>query len=94
MVKTYELGSVDLDKWLYQNGIKENDLEYVDVIEGCLVDNYLISCKNGLAMLKEHYLNSWTSDYILSFARYGDKEAVDKVWNAWDEFQEFYENQE
>ena len=55
----------DINKWLHQN-----QAEYTgDFFEGCLLDNFIVSCKNGIAALYEHYSNCWSSCYEVHFGR-------------------------
>lgn len=55
----------DLNRWLHQN-----EAEYTgDFFDGCLLDNFIVSCKNGIAALYEHYLNCWSSCYEVHFGR-------------------------
>lgn len=61
-MKKYDF-KMNLDKWL-----KQNDAEIIDVIEGCLIDSYLISTKRGTAAIMETYVNPWTSKHTLYFS--------------------------
>lgn len=55
----------DINKWLNQN-----QAEYTgDFFEGCLLDNFIVSCKNGIAALYEHYSNCGSSCYEVYFGR-------------------------
>ena len=81
----YEMGPTFFNKWIYQNGGKTDDIEWIDSMEGCLLDNHFISCKNGLALIKEHYLTCWSSNYILYFARFNDTKKIDQLYDIWDE---------
>lgn len=55
----------DINKWLHQN-----EAEYTgDFFDGCLLDNFVVSCKNGIAALYEHYSNCWSSCYEVHFGR-------------------------
>lgn len=68
----------DLAVWLHQN-----EAEYTgDFVDGCLLDNFVVSTKNGVAAVYEHYLNAWSSDYLVEFER-GDGA---NVWRRWYEF--------
>lgn len=73
MTKGY-LPSSGINKFLYQN-----KAEIVEGYDGCLLDNGLYQAKNGMFALYEHYLNTWSSDYLMIFAR--TKEEIDKLWN-------------
>lgn len=64
-ITTFYLDSEkDLQKWIYQN-----KGEYLEFCEGCLLDNFLLSCKNGTALVSEHYVNSNMSNYKIEFTR-------------------------
>lgn len=55
----------DLNRWLHQN-----EAEYTgDFFDGCLLDNFIVYCKNGIAALYEHYCNEWSSCYEVHFGR-------------------------
>ena len=73
MTKLY-LSSIDLEKFLYQN-----KAVIVDCVEGCLIDNILCETKRGLMTLTEHYLNCWTSDYLVTFGT--TEEEKDTLYN-------------
>lgn len=59
------------------------DIGYLDQVSGT-VDNFLIYCKKGLALLQEHYLNPWQSDYYVMFARYDDKDGTNIIWDIFE----------
>lgn len=76
----------DLDKWISQNnGIIEFEFP------GSLLDNYLISCKRGVAAVWETYRNSNASDFMILFAPYTEKEYADKIH---EEFMEKFDEYE
>lgn len=76
-----------LDTW-----IKQNNGEYIDCIEGCLLDNYVIACKRGTAFIYERYLNSNSSGYECYFV---PNNAPNDVLNEfWDEFEQLREQEE
>ncbi len=52
--------------------------------EGVLLDSFLIYCKNGIALLQDHFLNCWTSDYYVMFARYNDKDDINEIWDVYE----------
>ena len=73
---------MDLRKWIHQN-----NAEYTgDFYEGCLLDNFIVQCKNGVATLYEHYCNEWSSCYEVHYGK--TQEEIDMIYN------EFYERQE
>ena len=67
----------NFNTWLRQYGA-----EIVDAREGCLLDNYLIACKHGMAICMEQYVNEWSSRYYIRFER----GAGAAVYAAWDRF--------
>jgi hypothetical protein len=67
MTKFY-LNPRTLEKWQHQNGAYCDDM-----IEGNLLDNMLLDCKNGYAALYEHYVNCWTSNYLVIFGKTQDE---------------------
>lgn len=73
---------MDLEQWLHQN-----NAEYTgDFFDGCLLDNFIVYCKNGVAALYEHYLNEWSSCYEVHFGR--TPEEINAVYD------EFYKREE
>ena len=84
-ITTFRIGSTELEQW-----VCENKAEYTgDIIVGCLLDNFMLECEGGFAAVYEHYLNEWTSDYLIEFEA-GNAETV---WKRWDEFQTRCEDQ-
>lgn len=80
-MKTFLL-KMDLEQWLHQN-----NAEYTgDFFDGCLLDNFIVYCKNGVAALYEHYLNEWSSCYEVHFGR--TPEEINAVYD------EFYKREE
>lgn len=67
---------------------KQNAVEYADSVDGCLLDNIVINCKRGVAFCYEHFVNSWTSNYLVKFAPYKDEKACFALWDEWDTFVE------
>lgn len=65
----------NIEKWLHQN-----EAEYTgDFVDGCLLDSFVVWTKNGVAAVYEHYLNEWSSDYLIEFER----GSADEVWTNW-----------
>ena len=80
-MKTFLL-KMDLEQWVHQN-----NAEYTgDFFDGCLLDNFIVYCKNGVAALYEHYLNEWSSCYEVHFGR--TPEEINAVYD------EFYKREE
>ena len=76
----FYLNPSHLNRWLHQN-----DAEYIECLEGCLLDNYVVSTRRGYAMITEHYLNSNSSDYYVLFAPYTHAGVVVSEWNDFEE---------
>lgn len=55
--------------------------EIMDCVEGCLIDNYLISTPQGAIMLKETYQNCWTSIYTV----YMSNDSIE-IYGMWEAF--------
>ena len=64
-----------LETWL-----KQNEAECTgDFVEGVLLDSFMVWTKRGVAAVYEHFLNAWSSDYMIDFEP-GDGK---KVWENW-----------
>lgn len=74
--------NIDLEKWMHQNGAEHTG----DFFDGCLMDNFIVGCKNGVAALYEHYINEWSSCYEVHFGR--TPEEINAVYD------EFYKREE
>ena len=62
-------------KWAHQNSA-----EYTgEYIEGCLLDNFIMSTPRGYAAFYERYVNAWTSEYYVEFQA-GPAQAVFSNW--------------
>ena len=61
--------------------------EIIEVIEGCLIDNYLISTGGCMFCVIESYVNCWTSNYTV-FSSNIDKDIEDYWENFKTNFQE------
>lgn len=72
-----------LEKW-----VNQNKGEYIDCMEGSLIDSVVISCKRGIAWAMEEYLNSNSSIYHV----YYSKESNDQLWDEWEKRKEAFEN--
>lgn len=60
--------------------IEENQAEIIDIIEGCLLDNYLLSTENGYIAMIETYVNSWTSCHTIYQST--DSGEIEEIWNT------------
>ena len=70
-------------KWLHQNRG-----EVIDIVEGCLLDDYLVQTKRGYAAVYEHFLNEWSSDYHIEF----QAGRADELFERWDEHKRIVES--
>ncbi len=79
-VTAFTLNPRDLEKWMHQNRAV-----YVgDFVEGCLLDNFVLACKNGFAAVYEKYVNPNMSTYYVEFQR----GAAQRVFCNWYDFEE------
>ena len=79
----FYLAPDQLDKWVYQN-----KGEYTACVEGALQDSVVVAAKRGWAMVYEHYVNEWTSNFYVEFVPYKNEAEVDKLWKDWYTFEE------
>lgn len=77
-----------LDKWVHQNRG-----EYIECVEGCLLDNYVIDCKRGIAFVFEEYLNSWSSTYHVYWVKRGEYLTMSEL-SLWDKIGYLYDEWE
>lgn len=79
-VTRFRIDACNLEKWLHQN-----KADYIgDYFDGCLLDNFDVSTKRGYAFIYENYVNSNMSDYLVEFAPYKAKKAVEYLFEKWD----------
>lgn len=76
---SFYLDSKKLEKWMHQNGAAYTGT----MVEGRLLDNFVLVCKRGFAALYEHPLNCWSSNYLVEFA----PGAAQEVWRRWYQFE-------
>lgn len=74
-VKEFYLNPAQFEKWKHQNAADYTD----DYFPGCLLDNFVLSCRRGYAFLYEHYVNSNMSNYHVKFLPY---KAPQKEYNS------------
>lgn len=77
---TFYLAPDLLNKWMHQN-----KAERIDFVDGCLLDNLLVSTPRGYAAIYEHFVNAWESNYIVEFQTGAATDIIDKwaaVWAA------------
>lgn len=78
-MNTFYMNCAELDKWIHQNRAQYTG----DFVDGCLLDNFVLSCKRGFAAVYEHYLNPGQSNYRVEYG-VGDAK---KVWERWYQFE-------
>lgn len=84
-VTTFQIGIADMNKWIHQN-----NAEYTgDFVDGVLADSFMLSCKRGTAAIYEHYVNEWSSNYLVLFVPYTDKNGTIALY---EDFCEYAEN--
>jgi hypothetical protein len=81
-ITTFKMEPIMLEKWLKQNGG-----EYTgDVVEGCLLDSFVVFTKRGIAAFYESYVNSCQSNYYVEFQVYPGNDVFEK----WHKFSDKY----
>lgn len=85
-VAIFSLNPSEFEKWMHQNKAVYSGR----FIEGCLLDNFVVMTKRGFAAFYEHYVNEWTSNYIVEF----ESGAAQAVWRRWYDFEERREHDE
>lgn len=65
--------------------INKLNLECIDVVEGSLLDNLMLSSQNLLVLAAEKYLNCWSSCYCVMISE-TNKEDI-QLWNEWRKLQ-------
>ena len=65
--------------------IYQNRAEVVDIIEGVLLDSYLLETKRGYMILKDTYLNPNQSIYTIYYSTDSDK-----IQEVWDTLKKYY----
>lgn len=84
-MREFYLIPLQYNKWEYQQRENKKECCWCEYMcDGVLVDNFIIYCKKGLALLQEHYLNPWQSNYYVMFARYDDKESINIIWDIFE----------
>lgn len=80
MKKEFDITPKELEEW-----ICENKGEYTgDIVEGVLLDSFVIATKRGFAAVYEKYCNEWTSCYHVVF----ETGAAQSVFDEWYEFEQ------
>lgn len=86
----FYISSLDLDKWIHQNRAEYDGL----FEEGCLLDNFVVNTKRGVAAIYEHFVNTGTSDYYVEFQSYKENAVSDIVMKNWFDFERRVVNDE
>ena len=85
-IKEFYLNPANFNKWAHQNAV-----EYTgDFVDGCLLDNFVVFTKHGIAAIYEHYVNPWQSNYRVEFIRTPKTEEpgwTQKLFSRWYEFE-------
>lgn len=77
---TFTLNPLNMEKWLHQNAAEHTG----DYVEGCLLDNFVVSTKRGFAAIYEKYQNPNSSVYYIEF----EPGTAQNVFRAWYRFEE------
>lgn len=65
----------------------EEAVEYIDALEGSLIDDLFISIPGGYLVCLETYKNAWSSVYTV---RYFTEKENKKAWEAWETYKDNY----
>lgn len=85
-MRQFYIGSCDFEKLEYQNREDKKEPCFIDFAsEGVLLDNFIIHGKRGLLLFKEHYLNSNSSDYLVTFVPYKNDDEMIAIWWLFDQ---------
>lgn len=88
-MRKMEISPRDWDKFVEDCQNHGRIVEILDCREEVLLDSFICEIGDLLIFVKDHFLNSWASDYMLTIARTdGDKT---KVWKMWNEYIEAYD---
>lgn len=60
--------------------IQESSAEVIDIVEGCLIDNFLLVTKDSYILLLETFQTVWSSIYTMITSE--DIEELLPVWNT------------
>lgn len=83
-ITIFQINPLNLEKWIHQN-----QAEYTgDYVEGVLLDNFILQCKNGYAVFYEKEQNEWTSIYEVEFQRANANDVFDRWYRFIDEYRE------
>lgn len=77
--------SYDMDQKELDHMINKLDLECIDTVPGCLLDNLMLSSQNLLILATEKYLNCWSSCYHVLIAETYEEDK--QLRNEWEEIQ-------
>ena len=88
-VTTFQIGIGEMNKWIHQNNAECTG----DFVEGVLADSFILACKRGTAAVYEHYLNEWSSNYMVLFVPYTDKNGTIALYEDFYEYAEICEKE-
>ena len=77
--------SCDMSQKELDHMINRLNLEYMDVVPGCMLDNLMLSSPTLLVMASEKYLHCWSSYYHVSISETYEED--EQLWNEWEELQ-------
>lgn len=82
MIKKFLLDPAALEKWMHQN----KAIYTGDFLEGCLLDNFIVSTRRGYAAIYEKYINPNKSGYYIEF----EAGTAAAIFNNWERFYSNY----
>lgn len=82
MIKKILLDPAALEKWMHQNKANYTG----DFLEGCLLNNFIVSTRRGYAAIYEKYINPNKSGYYIEF----EAGTAAAIFNNWSEFYNKY----
>lgn len=78
-----------LEKWMNQN-----PHEWIDSLDGTLLDNTVFAVKHGTVFILEEYLNEWNSVYHVYYCKRSTGDCYNKLWEHWENMIEEREGME
>lgn len=90
-MRKMEISPREWDKFVADCEAHGKVVEIVDCREEVLLDSFICEIGELTIFVKDHFLNSWSSDYMLTIAR--TPRDKDKLYNMWYEFADAYDKE-
>jgi len=87
MTKLYVQDYVKFEFQNRSNKKEECSIEWI--CSGVLLDNVLMYCKRGIALIAEHPINTNSSNYMVTFAPYSNENEIKKIWDMFESMVEY-----